>query len=136
MTIFLCTAEDMGLANECCCCGGHASDPISGSVPSLIYCSDECMVDWEDFLAGEDEKRLAKLREEARIDILNGFGVTEEEIGELEQTLGYGEAHEDAREAFKQYRDVYLPSIWKILQERMSEVLPDGHTLEWVEAER
>lgn len=63
----LCDANDVGMGDTCCCCGGSASlggtqHPIQGSVPALRYCSDECFVEWEDFLA-ERDRTAARRRE-------------------------------------------------------------------------
>jgi len=67
--IFLCTAEDIGLADSCCCCGGSASlggtqDPVPGSVPSLRYCSIDCHDEWEGVLADREERRQREREED------------------------------------------------------------------------
>ena len=67
MTLRLCTAEDMGMADTCCNCGGSASlggtqPPIPGSRQSLRYCSVKCHDEWENRLverAEAQDRRLA-----------------------------------------------------------------------------
>lgn len=78
MTIFVCSAPDIGAQEECICCGGwlyaggyfgddgewvyvrdpHA--PYQGSNASLRYCSPECMDEWEGVLRAMDKKRNAR----------------------------------------------------------------------------
>jgi hypothetical protein len=60
VAVIACTADDIGVRDECCCCGGWIyaagnKESIVGSVPSLRYCSIECHDDWEDFLAEQKQ---------------------------------------------------------------------------------
>jgi hypothetical protein len=67
-------------------------------------------------------------------EICAAFGFTVEEIEAFNEESGLGPASRAAKAQFDDYRDIYLPFMEELVLEQLSEALPDGHTLEWVDA--
>jgi hypothetical protein len=58
--MIVCDARDVGVYDECVCCGGSAT--LGGTQEALTvngrrYCSEDCAADWEAFLRHQDKVR-------------------------------------------------------------------------------